>query len=131
MNSDWQGQAFEQQIQASAVQFIHAACYVVENHAKRLLSVSGTGGGQGKKRRYGSNPSRPGEPPRKQRGTLRSSVAHVVKSEEMKGYVGTRYKYGLYLELGTSKIAARPWLRRAIAEKQPQLQALLKRIGRA
>lgn len=130
MNSDWQGAAFEQVIQASCVQYVEAACYVVENHAKRLLSVAGTGGGQGKKRRYGSNPSRPGEPPHKQRGTLRSSVAHVVKSEELKGYVGTRYKYALFLELGTSKMAARPWLRRAIAERQPQLQALLKRIGR-
>jgi hypothetical protein len=35
--------------------------------------------------------------------------------------VGTNIKYGLYLELGTRSMSARPWLRRALAERRAKI----------
>lgn len=74
-------------------------------------------------RTYGVNPSKPGEPPHKQHGHLRRSVAREVLG--LVGRVGTSLKYGRWLELGTSKVAARPWLRRALAETRDQIKAIL------
>lgn len=43
---------------------------------------------------------------------LRPSITHDVKSRGAKhfGRVGTNVFYGAYLEFGTKKMAARPWL---------------------
>lgn len=55
-------------------------------------------------------PSKPGEHPSTETGNL---VANITVEKEDDGYsVGSRSgaPYGLTLELGTSKVAARPWL---------------------
>lgn len=75
---------------------------------------------------YGANPSRPGEPPRKQTGTLRRSVQSEVDEASLTARVGTNVEYGKHLELGTKRgIAPRPWLRRAFAESLPKINAWL------
>ena len=38
--------------------------------------------------------------------------------------IGTNLKYGLYLELGTRRMAARPYLRRALDETRDEIRAL-------
>jgi HK97 gp10 family phage protein len=78
-----------------------------------------------KKRRYGANPSQPGDPPHKQTGHLRRSVAHEVDATSLTARVGTNVRYGRFLELGTSNMEARPWLRRALNEMMPQIKAML------
>lgn len=65
---------------------------------------------------YGAFPSRPGEPPRKQTGHLRRSIAYEVDRTNLVARIGTNLAYGRYLELGTRRMAPRPWLRRAQAE---------------
>lgn len=91
----------------------------VSRHAKQLLSVPGTvAKGKGySSRKYGSNPSRPGEPPHKQTGRLRASVAWELVDDDT-ARAGTNVKYGKYLELGTGRMKARPWLQRALTESQ-------------
>ena len=42
-------------------------------------------------------------------GTLARSITHEVKGD--KGVVGTNVKYAPHVELGTSKMAAQPYLR--------------------
>jgi HK97 gp10 family phage protein len=80
-----------------------------------------------KRRVYGAQRSAPGAPPYKQTGLLRASVTHELSE----GYlavtarVGTNLPYGKYLELGTRKMAARPWLRRALLESMPELRRVL------
>ena len=126
--ADWDGDNYAARLEKEAGEWVEAACYVVENYAKQLVSVSGTGGKPGKKRVYGSSPSAPGSPPHKQRGSLRLRIAHVVNRRTLTGKVGTPYKYGLFLELGTSRMAARPWLRRSIWDNKTVLKAMLARI---
>jgi len=55
--------------------------------------------------------SAPGAYPATDTGRLASSVRMVLPTvADMTGTVGTAVKYGAYLEFGTSRMAARPWL---------------------
>jgi phage gpG-like protein len=126
----WKGPEAVGRIRSEFARNLAAAAIVVKGRAKVLLSVAGTTG-QGRdakgqfRRVYGSNPSAPGEPPHKQTGRLRGSVAHEVDKTALSARVGTNVKYGRWLELGTSKMAARPWLRRALNESLATVRALL------
>lgn len=121
-------------VKQAFIRRLRAACIVIQNHAKVLISVPGTGvmhkgrliptpKGHKGKRIYGAFPSKPGEPPHKQTGRLRGSVTHEVV--DMVGRVGTNVKYGRDLELGTLHIAPRPWLRRAFTEKLADVKRIL------
>lgn len=54
--------------------------------------------------------SAPGQPPASDTGTLLGSVEMVLFDGGLAAEVGTRLDYGKFLEFGTSKMAARPWL---------------------
>lgn len=43
-------------------------------------------------------------------GRLRNSVTHAVDGEERTVYIGTNVEYGVYIEMGTSRMRARPYL---------------------
>jgi hypothetical protein len=86
------------------------------------------------RRVYGFNRSKPGEPPRKQTGHLRRLVTYEVVETELTGRVGIpsdpeHGNYGVALELGTSNMAPRPWLRRALAESKAEIDSLLSRLN--
>lgn len=133
----WYGGEAQKKIHDETVRRLHAACIVVVNHAKKLVSVEGTttvvvgktkSGKPKKKRLYGTNPSRPGEPPHKQHGELRMSIMWEVIG--LVGRVGSNMKnpmYPRFLELGTKKMKARPWLRRALRECRDRIKAIFTR----
>ena len=113
---------------------VEAACIVVENHAKVLVSVEGTGVRTSSRRGrrkgtliYNKYPSAPGEPPHVQTGRLRASITHDIAADGLSGRVGTNVKYGLYLEKGAPSInlQARPWLLRALMEKRTTVERIL------
>jgi|SRR5690554_3621626 len=56
--------------------------------------------------------SAPGDAPNTDTGTLVNSIA-VETPQPKTAFVGTSLKYGLWLEIGTGRMAARPWLRPA------------------
>lgn len=138
----WSGPQAEALIRQAVARNLAAAAIVVKTKAKILLSLPGTAqairamsyryGGRKynvKKKGtvYGAVVSDPGEPPRKQTGRLRGSVAHEVDRDKLTARVGTNVVYGRWLELGTSKMAARPWLRRALFESREQIKSILAR----
>jgi HK97 gp10 family phage protein len=47
-------------------------------------------------------------------GNLRNSITHT--SDGKAAYIGTNVEYGKYVELGTVKMAAQPYLRPAAAD---------------
>lgn len=143
----WHGDRVAEILQSELTRRLSAAAIVVQNHAKRLVGKEGTGvKGDGggtqptgprnrKKLIYGAFPSRPGEPPRKQTGRLQSSIAHELRVRGLFGRgllarVGTNVKYGRWLELGTRRMAPRPWLRRALDEMRGQIRTILSRTIR-
>jgi HK97 gp10 family phage protein len=124
----WKGDEARKRIAAEMTRRLYAAGLLVERHAKRLLSVAGTGTkASGRGRVYGANPSAPGEPPHKQTGRLRASVASEVDAAAQTARVGTNVKYGKYLELGTRRMKPRPWLRRSLSEVRDKIRAIFAR----
>jgi len=47
-------------------------------------------------------------------GRLRASLTHEVHTNEESVYVGTNVEYAPYVEFGTSKMAAQPYLKPAV-----------------
>lgn len=127
-DQEWNGDAALEHVRGRAVQFIERAAITVENRARELLSIAGTGRVDGVQ--VGPvERSKPGEPPRKQTGRLRASVTREVDATEMEARVGTNVAYGKHLELGTKRgILPRPWLRRALAEVSGKVNELLGQI---
>lgn len=132
---NWYGDAAEEYIRKRAVMALRRACIEITRRAKQLLSVSGTGvrttqgtvipkvkgGPRGGTTVYGAFPSAPGEPPHKQTGFLRESVTYEIDEPSLTARVGSNAEYAKPLELGTSKMKPRPWLRRAAYETKDQI----------
>lgn len=55
-------------------------------------------------------------------GRLRNSISHSVDGEA--AYIGTNVEYAPYLELGTKKIAAHHYLKRAVTEHKDEYKNL-------
>ena len=73
-------------------------------------------------------PSKPGEPPRVDTGQLRRSIFMIVRKTgkgRVVGFVGTTLKYGKYLEYGTRRMAARPYLRTTLAKHRKRINRLI------
>lgn len=60
-------------------------------------------------------------------GNLRNSITHAVESGEDAVYIGTNVEYAPYVELGTSRQKAQPFLRPAASEHGAQYRQLLKK----
>ena len=60
-------------------------------------------------------------------GNLRNSITHAVESAEDAVYVGTNVEYAPYVEMGTRRTAAQPFLRPAATEHGSTYWAILKR----
>lgn len=60
-------------------------------------------------------------------GNLRNSITHTIDSGEDAVYVGTNVEYAPYVELGTSRTAAQPFLRPAATKHGSTYRAILRR----
>ena len=78
------------------------------------------------------NPSRPGEPPRKITGQGQQNIFFAVDPKGQKVKIGVRGGgiHLAYLELGTSRIAPRPWLLTTMLRMTPRLREIYVKILR-
>lgn len=60
-------------------------------------------------------------------GNLRNSITHAVEPGEDAVYVGTDVEYAPYVEMGTVRTAAQPFLRPAATEHGSTYRSILKR----
>lgn len=60
-------------------------------------------------------------------GRLRNSITHVTRASEKAEYIGTNVEYAPYVELGTRKQAAQPFLRPAASGHADTYKAILKK----
>ncbi len=72
-------------------------------------------------------PSAPGEPPRKRTGLGKTGVVYELDKKAMTGRVGPTENtiYMAFLDLGTSRVAARPWLFATARKYFSRLQAIV------
>jgi len=74
--------------------------------------------------------SRPGDPPKMRTQELRKIEGSVRIKEDKKGVLGiygTDVDYGLWVELGTSEMAPRPFLRPALDKAIKEVPAILRK----
>lgn len=60
-------------------------------------------------------------------GRLRASVTHQLDTSTDSVYIGTNVEYAPYIELGTRKMKARPYLRPAASDHADEYRAVLKK----
>ena len=63
-------------------------------------------------------------------GRLRASITHALEESEQAVYIGTNVEYAPYVELGTSKTKAQPFLRPAAADHQAEYKAMMEAVLR-
>lgn len=132
----WNGEEAKRQIVKLTEARIKTACVFLHNQVKQSISQSGVlrynpltkkgTASKSQKSVYNFTHSRPGNPPYKQKGTLRRAVGWEVKG--LRGRVGVDLAmaaYGKSLELGTRKMAARPFLRPGLRINIAKIRAIL------
>lgn len=136
---EWNGEQWTREMREQYRKNITAAAIYLVNVIKADISQPGTlrysviPGGKYIKTIRNFTHSIPGNPPYLQTGLLRSSIAwEFIKgpSNTELARVGTNLKYGLYLEKGTRKMAARPYLEVNVRKHASTISAILtQKIG--
>ena len=101
----WRGKEAAAKIARAIPRGLEAACVVVEAQVKINL--------------YNVVYSTPEPANYKRTGNLGNAWAHQVFGKHAQ--VGTPVEYAVYIEYGTSRMAARPVLRPAVDEHQPEI----------
>lgn len=106
--------------ETAAEQAVEIIVRRVSRSAQRLLSTRNW---------KESGPSKPGQPPSLRTGALAKSVPLAASWESdgdggAVGIVGSTVKYSVFLELGTSNVQPRPFLRPAIDENADRIERL-------
>lgn len=115
--TEWNDRQVSKKLETLLLRNMKKAVAIGANNAKRLVS-------RGNK--TGRNPSLPYEPPKVVKGNLRSNISFDAKLDGKGGVVGAfgviknatkvrgkmrDWEYALLLELGTSRMKKRPYLR--------------------
>lgn len=74
------------------------------------------------------SPAPPGEPPGVDTGTLRASVGPAARVKPRLWRLGVGAEYGLYLEYGTIRMAARPFMLPAVERTVRQVPDIMKGV---
>jgi HK97 gp10 family phage protein len=125
---NWRGDDIANRYAGIFVTRMDKAGAMLEAEVKRKL---GQGGGARTGVLYPgarSISSAPGEPPAYQSGVLQGGVTHRTERRGLKitGYVGVAsVHYARMLEFGTSRMAARPFLRPGIRENAGRIRSIL------
>lgn len=100
---------------------------VTDTRANAVQGIQ-RGPATGAVRRDGSRASAPGQFPMSDTGRLANSVEfNLPTAGRLTGEVGTNVIYGRYLEFGTSRMAARPWLLPSFEKAKVGVEARLKK----
>jgi HK97 gp10 family phage protein len=69
--------------------------------------------------------SAPGDFPHKMLGNLQRSIAHAMSADRKTAYVGSNLDYALFLEVGTIKMAPRPFFRPTLAVEGDTIKKII------
>lgn len=94
-------------IKTESLRELYAAAEVVREDAKQSIRAGAVSG-------PGHIPSRPGEPPNADTHELDLSLDSILNEGRRSVSVVSRAPYAAFLEFGTSRMAARPYLRPAL-----------------
>ena len=133
----WTPEKFLRRTEESIKRGLELAAIEYEGELKRVLDKPGPMPSKmtkGQKERMAAagevrRASKPGEPPRRRRGILRSSIGHAPRLEGMVQRVGSGVAYARHLEWGTTtgRLKARPFFRPTLRRMVGQLTAIIAR----
>jgi len=108
----WHDKAYQAELRQELGRRVQAAGEMLRGKIVENLSIS--------TRSHG--PSEAGESPHADTGKLRQSIFSDYDSASLTAIVGSPLKYAAYLQDGTSKMAARPFLTLGAIEMQDRLR---------
>lgn len=124
---EWQGNQFFDAVRNDLAKKLDKACIHLKAAVKRKISRK-----QPRKRYSGRgisykglDPSKAGEAPKQLTSQLIRSIAHQVNKQDLSGRVGSGMDHAFWLEMGTSQMAARPFLRPALNEEANKIMDIL------
>lgn len=132
----WHGDQLQRQLHNATAAGLQRATVYLHQQCRRAVARPNTGvrvpvrrrtkGGNRRSRTIYPHPSRPGESPRLRTGFGQRNVVMEFNASEPVGRVGiTRNAlYMLYLELGTRRVARRPWLVKTLLQHQTMIGKL-------
>ncbi len=118
---EWHGDEVEGIVAAMVATRLDAAAIMVDEEAQDSMQRPKSGRTTG----AFTTRSAPGEPPAAQAGSrgLQGTVAWRA-TRQLEREIGTSEDYGLYLEVGTRNMAARPWLEVALLAMADKIKRL-------
>jgi HK97 gp10 family phage protein len=125
----WNGDQYLKELEEKLARNVERAAIHLVNEIKENLNISGdpfkASSGASGVHYKNENPSQPGEMPHKMLGDLQRSITYEIEADKLSAKVGTNIDYGAWLELGTSKMAARPYLRPTLAQEQDTIKNII------
>lgn len=76
----------------------------------------------------GSRASASGEFPATDQGTLIQNITGVIAPQGFSGHVESKANYSSFLEFGTSRMGARPFLQPSLEQVRPKVRSLINRL---
>lgn len=120
----WYGSKVLAKIEGKTERVLDRGSIMIVNKVKKIMRQPKTGEHYPRKV---TRSSAPREAPAVQTGKLRGSI-HWLKPKPFTRLIGTNLAYGFFLEVGTSKMAARPFLRPAFKRESPKIVKMLRKV---
>lgn len=98
---------------------LFAAGEIIKAEAQHLITLNAVSG-------KNHLPSKPGEPPNEDSGTLRRGIV-VTQIAPLRVRISSTAPYSGFLEFGTSRMGARPFMGPAARAKKPEVVALVRK----
>src|SRR5437868_4634767 len=110
-----------QKLEAAIGRFVVKGAAYIEGQLKSSMAEPKSG------KAYGKHvASAPGESPAVDSSNLTNSIATLIAANRLEAKIGTPVDYSLFLEEGTSKMAARPLWEKTANDSLPTLENILR-----
>lgn len=123
MTVEWNGAAVLERVRKAAMRGVIRGTEDVRTEADSLMNESPRSGRVYTRRGVSHRASAPGEPPAPDTGRLRQSLRTEYNRELLMGTAIASTAYAESLEFGTSRIAPRPFMRPALANRKDEIEA--------
>lgn len=126
-NFKWFGARVTKKIEDATERALEKTAIAITNTIKEIMREPKSGILRSRGKRVISRSSASGEPPAVQTGRLRASIAHK-KPAPLTRHIGTNVVYGRHLEIGTSRMKARPFLRPSLDRNRDRLEKFMRNV---
>lgn len=123
MSVEWRGSQILERVRKAAMLGVIRGTESVREEADSLMNESPRSGRVYTRRGVSHRASAPGEPPAPDTGRLRQSLRTEYNRELLMGTAIASTAYAQALEFGTSRIAPRPFMRPALANRKDEIEA--------